>query len=125
MIMLADQELRAFVPTVKRDEARTFYRDILGLELISEDNFALEFNANGTILRVNMVREFKPQEFTVLGWHVNDLASAIEELNRKGISCEKYDFLQQDHLGIWTSPGGPKVAWFKDPDGNILSLTGI
>jgi predicted enzyme related to lactoylglutathione lyase len=121
--MLADKELKAFIPTVMPDKAKTFYQDILGLKLLSEDNYALEFNANGVLLRVTMVPELKPQGFTVLGWNVPDISMVINSLNRKGLVCEKYSFLQQDELGIWTSPGGSKVAWFKDPDGNILSLT--
>ena len=121
--MLADKDLKAFVPTIDPDKARTFYRDILGLKLLSEDNFALEFNANGTLLRVSIVRDLKPQGFTVLGWNVADIASTIKALNKKGVVCEIYEFLEQDDLGIWTSPDGSKVAWFKDPDGNILSIT--
>ncbi len=121
--MLADKELKAFVPTVMPDKAKTFYRDLLGLPLLSEDNYALEFDANGVLLRVTIVPELKPQGFTVLGWNVPDIYSVIKSLNRKGIFCEKYSFLDQDDLGIWAAPGGSKVAWFKDPDGNILSLT--
>jgi len=121
--MLADKELKAFVPTVKPGEAKSFYGDILGLTLLSEDKFALEFEANGTLLRVTIVQDFKPQPFTVLGWDVADIISVIKSLNKKGILCEKYEFLVQDNLGIWTAPGGSKVAWFKDPDGNVLSLT--
>ena len=121
--MLAGKELKAFIPTVKPGEAKTFYKDILGLELLSEDIYALEFNANGTLLRVTIVPELKPQSFTVLGWNVEDISSAIKSLNIKGIICEKYAFLVQDSLGIWISPNGSKVAWFKDPDGNVLSLT--
>ncbi|HXB31032.1 MAG TPA: VOC family protein [Puia sp.] len=121
--MLADKELKAFVPTIMPDKAKTFYQDILGLKLLSEDNYALEFNANGVLLRVTFVPELKPQGFTVLGWNVPDIINEVKSLNKKGIVCEKYSFLDQDDLGIWTSPGGSKVAWFKDPDGNILSLT--
>src|SRR6185436_12483773 len=121
--MLSNKELKAFVPTVKPAEAKTFYRDILGLKLLSEDNYALEFDANGTLLRVIIVPELKPHAFTVLGWNVEDISSTIKSLNRKEIFCENYEFLQQDSLGIWTSPNGSKVAWFKDSDGNILSLT--
>jgi predicted enzyme related to lactoylglutathione lyase len=121
--MLTDKELKAFVSTVKPSEAKVFYRDILGLKLLSEDNFALEFDANGTLLRVTIVHELSQQPFTVLGWNVEDISSAIESLNKRNIVCEKYEFLQQNSLGIWTSPNGSKVAWFKDPDGNILSLT--
>ncbi|MEP7143482.1 MAG: VOC family protein [Ferruginibacter sp.] len=121
--MLADKNLKAFVPTVKPTEAKTFYKDILGLELLSEDDYALEFNANGTLLRVTIVPELKPHPFTVLGWNVENITSAIKSLNTKGVICEKYEFLQQDSSGTWTSPNGSKVAWFKDPDGNVLSLT--
>ena len=121
--MLADKELKAFVPTVKPIEAKSFYKDILGLQLLSEDNYALEFDANGTLLRVTFVQDLKPQPFTVLGWNVGDILSVIKSLNDKGIVCERYAFLEQDGLGVWTSPGGSKVDWFKDPDGNVLSLT--
>ena len=121
--MLADKELKAFVPTVVPAKSKSFYRDILGLKLLSEDNYALEFEANGILLRVIIVPELRPQTFTVLGWNVDDISSIIKSLNKKGIVCEKYDFLEQDNLGVWKSPGGSKVAWFKDPDGNILSLT--
>lgn len=121
--MLADKELKAFVPTVRPDKAKLFYESILGLKLLSEDNFALEFEANGTLLRVIIVEQLNPQLFTVLGWNVEDISSIIKSLNEKNIFFEKYEFLQQDDLGIWLSPGGSKVAWFKDPDGNILSLT--
>lgn len=121
--MLADKQLKAFVPTTKPDEAKSFYKDILGLKLLSEDHYALEFDANGTSLRVIIVQDLKPQAFTALGWNVSDIASTIKSLNKKNILCEKYDFLEQDSLGVWTSPNGSKVAWFRDPDGNVLSLT--
>ena len=121
--MLTDKQLKAFVPTVKPAEAKKFYKDILGLTFLSEDNYALEFNANGTLLRITIVPELTPHPFTVLGWNIEDISSVIKSLNMKGVICEKYDFLQQDSLGIWTSPNGSKVAWFKDPDGNVLSLT--
>lgn len=121
--MLADQELKSFVPTVMPDKAKLFYRDILGLTLLGEDKYALEFEANGRLLRVTTVPELKPHTFTVLGWNVRNIAATIKLLNAKGVYCEKYDFLNQDELGVWTSPGSSKVAWFKDPDGNVLSLT--
>jgi|SRR5690349_4416998 catechol 2,3-dioxygenase-like lactoylglutathione lyase family enzyme len=121
--MLADKKLKAFVPTIKPDKAKSFYNDILGLEFLSEDDYGLEFNANGTLLRVIIVPELKPHGFTVLGWNVDNISSTIKSLNDKNVFCEKYDFLEQDRLGIWIAPGGAKVAWFKDPDGNVLSLT--
>ena len=121
--MLTDKKLKAFVPTVRPNEAKSFYKDILGLELLSQDNFALEFDANGTLLRVTIVQDLQPHPFTILGWNVDDIVSVIKQLNDKNIFCERYDFFEQDNLGIWTSPNGSKVAWFKDPDGNVLSLT--
>ena len=121
--MLTDKKLKAFVPTVKPNEAKLFYEDILGLKLLSQDNFALEFDANGTLLRVTIVQDLQPHPFTILGWNVDDIVSVIKQLNDKNIFCERYDFFEQDNLGIWTSPNGSKVAWFKDPDGNVLSLT--
>ena len=121
--MLADKKLKAFVPTIKPEEAKSFYKDVLGLKLLSQDDYALEFESNGTLLRVTIVQELKPQAFTVLGWNVDDIVSIIKSLNDENIFCEKYDFFEQNDLGIWTSPNGSKVAWFKDPDGNVLSLT--
>lgn len=121
--MLANETLKAFVPTVKPAEAKLFYGDVLGLNLLSEDNYALEFDANGTLLRVITVPELTPHAFTALGWNVKDIKATITTLNGKGVYCEKFDFMQQDDLGIWISPGGAKVAWFKDVDGNVLSLT--
>jgi hypothetical protein len=121
--MLGDKKLKAFVPTTDPGKAKLFYRDILGLKLLSEDNYALEFDANGTLLRVAIVRELTPHPFTILGWNVDDIVSVIKQLNNKHVVFERYGFFEQDNLGIWTSPNDSKVAWFKDPDGNILSLT--
>jgi catechol 2,3-dioxygenase-like lactoylglutathione lyase family enzyme len=121
--MLLTQTPKAFVPTVRPDEAKRFYGDVLGLKLLSEDGFALEYDAGGILLRVIIVQELTPQPFTVLGWNVSNIASIIKQLNQKGVTCMRYDFMEQDDLGIWNSPGGSKVAWFKDPDGNVLSLT--
>ena len=121
--MLFNQQLKTFIPTVKLAEAKEFYRDVLGLALLSEDDYAMEFNANGALLRVASVPPFTPQAFTVLGWNVEDIISTINSLNSKGIFCEIYSFLPQNELGIWVSPDASQVAWFKDPDGNILSLT--
>lgn len=121
--MLASETIKSFVPTVKPDEAKLFYRDILGLKLLSEDAYALEFDSNGTLFRVITVPQLTPHQFTAIGWNVRDIAAIIVALNGKGVYCEKYGFMEQDDLGVWTSPNGSKVAWFKDPDGNILSLT--
>jgi predicted enzyme related to lactoylglutathione lyase len=123
--MLNNANIKAFVPTTKPAEAKVFYKDILGLKLLSEDGYALEFEANGILVRVSIVPELKPHAFTILGWNVPDISSTIKSLNEKGVECKKYDFMEQDSLGVWTSPNGSKVAWFNDPDGNVLSLTEI
>jgi hypothetical protein len=122
-IMNPGLKLKAFISTIKPDKAKVFYKDLLGLKLISEDNYGLEFDSNGTRLRINIVHEFIPHPFTVLGWDVDSIKSTIQSLIKKGIVFEKYDFIDQDESGIWTAPGGTKVAWFKDPDNNILSLS--
>jgi predicted enzyme related to lactoylglutathione lyase len=121
--MIGENKMKAFVPTIRPKEAKKFYRDILDLTFIGEDEYAIEFNAGGTVLRVIVVPALQVQQFTVLGWNVLDIKNEILSLNKKGVFFEKYPFLEQDELGIWTAPNGSKVAWFKDPDGNILSLT--
>ena len=121
--MLSNKKLKAFLPTLQAKKAKAFYRDILGLALLTEDNYALEFDANGTALRITIVENLTPHPFTVLGWDVDDIVSSIRSLCGRGVIFEKYNFFEQDDLGIWTSPSGAKVAWFKDPDKNLLSLT--
>ena len=116
-------DLMAFAPTIDAATAVEFYRDTLGLPLISQDSFAAVFDAHGITLRVtNVPKPFTPQPFTVLGWRIPDIASSVKELAASGVKFERY-MPAQDELGIWTAPGGAKVAWFKDSDGNILSLT--
>ncbi len=121
--MLANKKMKAFVPTLDPEKAKFFYTGVLGLKLLSADKYGIEFDANGTLLRINTVKEYTPHPFTVLGWNVDDIAATIKALNTKGVHCEKYAFLDQDEMGVWMSPGGSKVAWFRDPDGNLLSLT--
>lgn len=122
--MLEKYNVVAFVNTTDAARAKAFYGDTLGLKLVSQDAYAVVFEANGILLRVTIMPGHKPAAHTVLGWHVSDIAVAASELVKGGVSLEKYSFLEQDELGIWTSPGGAaKVVWFKDPDGNVLSLT--
>jgi catechol 2,3-dioxygenase-like lactoylglutathione lyase family enzyme len=122
--MLATNKLMAFAPTRDANKARQFYEGVLGLRVLSQDGFALALDANGIMLRVTTVPAgFKPQQFTILGWEVPDIAKAVSAFKKKGVLFESYALPTQDAEGIWTAPGGAKVAWFKDPDGNILSLT--
>jgi len=121
--MLSTSQLVAFLATAKPDRARTFYRDALRLDLTHEDEFALVFDANGTTLRVTKVSTLRPTAYTALGWRVDNIEAEIRQLQRRGVSFERYGGFPQDELGIWTTDDGSKVAWFKDPDGHTLSLT--
>jgi predicted enzyme related to lactoylglutathione lyase len=121
---LIDHSIIAFVPTRDADRARTFYRDVLGLALIQEQlPFALVFDAHGVMLRVTLVNELTPPSHTILGWNVPDIENAATTLAARGVTFLRYPNMPQDQLGIWTSPGGARVAWFSDPDGNTLSLS--
>jgi catechol 2,3-dioxygenase-like lactoylglutathione lyase family enzyme len=120
---MINSKIISFVATRNPASARKFYEGTLGLPFISEDPFAVVFDANGTMLRVQKVQELMPAHHTVLGWEVHDIRAEIEALTKKGVRFEHFDGLPQDESGIWTSPSGGKVAWFKDPDGNTLSLT--
>jgi predicted enzyme related to lactoylglutathione lyase len=121
--MLNKSTVVAFVATSRPDGAKTFYQQTLGLRLINDDPFAIVFDANGTMLRVQKVQNHTPPNYTVLGWDVTDIHATVKELSSRGVSCEQYEWLEQDEWGVWTSPSGAKIAWFKDSDGNILSLT--
>jgi catechol 2,3-dioxygenase-like lactoylglutathione lyase family enzyme len=121
--MLGSANIVAFVPTRDAEKARAFYEDVLGIRFIKDDGFALVFDANGTMIRVAKAPEFKPFPFTLLGWQVSGIENVVRALKKKGVHFEIFGFFKQDELGIWTAPTGDKVAWFKDPDGNLLSVS--
>jgi catechol 2,3-dioxygenase-like lactoylglutathione lyase family enzyme len=122
--ILGSSKIVAFAGVRDADRARKFYRDTLGLPLVSEDGFALVFDAQGTMLRVTLVREVVAAPYTSLGWEVDDIVAKAKALVKAGVKLERYgSFLKQDELGIWTAPGGTRVAWFKDPDENLLSIS--
>jgi len=121
--MLGALNIVAFVPTKDTEKARAFYEGILGLRFVKDDGFAMVLDANGIMIRVAKAPEFKPAQFTILGWQVTEIDKVVRELTGKGIHFEIFGFFKQDELGIWTAPTGDKVAWFKDPDGNILSVS--
>ena len=126
--MLGSSDLIAFVPTRDPAKARDFYERTLGLEFLSADPFALVFNAHGTTVRianVSNVKGFKPQPFTIVGWVVTNVSDTAGHLVKKGVRFERFPGMDQDAQGVWQSPTGARVAWFKDPDGNILSITQI
>ena len=121
--LLGSRKLIAFVAVRDPASARAFYRDTLGLPLVSEDHFALVFDANGIRLRAALFPQMVPAKQTVLGWEVPDIVEAVAGLNRAGVAMTRYPGMPQDEFGIWTAPGGARVAWFTDPDGNVLSLS--
>jgi predicted enzyme related to lactoylglutathione lyase len=121
--MLGSIDIVAFVPITDGEKARAFYEGLLGLKFIKDDGFALVFDANGIMVRAAKMKEVKPAQFTVLGWQVTDIESVVRALQKRGVHFEIFGFFKQDELGIWTAPTGDKVAWFKDPDGNVLSVS--
>lgn len=112
--------------TSDRERATKFYRDVIGLGFVSEDKFAVVLDVGGIMLRVSSVPDFEPHEHSILGFRVKDVASTVKSLRDKGVVFNIYPQFKQDELGIWTVPGGSThVAWFKDPDGNVLSITDV
>jgi catechol 2,3-dioxygenase-like lactoylglutathione lyase family enzyme len=115
--------LVAFLPSEDLDRSIGFFTDVLGLRLVDRSDFAVAYRVGGVTLRITKVGDLRPQPFTILGWQVADLRVRIDELRLKGVAFLRYDGLEQDEQGIWTTPTGDLVAWFHDPDGNVLSLT--
>jgi catechol 2,3-dioxygenase-like lactoylglutathione lyase family enzyme len=121
--MLSDAHLIAFVPSTDLDRSRAFYVDVLGLPEHGTTPYACILSAAGVQLRITLVDQLRPQPFTVLGWQVADAGDTARTLERQGVSVVRYQGIDQDADGIWTTPGGDRVAWFRDPDGNTLSVT--
>jgi catechol 2,3-dioxygenase-like lactoylglutathione lyase family enzyme len=121
--MLGSANIVAFVPMTDSVQARAFYEGVLGLRFVKDDGFALVFDANGIMVRAAKMKDVTPAQFTVLGWQVKNIEEIVRALQKKGVHFEIFGFFKQDELGIWTAPTGDKVAWFKDPDGNILSVS--
>ena len=121
--MLVSGKMVGFVITTDYDKARAFYEGKLGFEFVSLDQFALVFNAGGHHIRISKVQSFTPLQSTILGWEVADVSAMVDWLATRGVETEKYPFVEDKERGIWNSPSGAKVAWFKDPDGNVLSVS--
>ncbi len=121
--MLSEAKVIAFTATTQPERARDFYRDRLGLTLVEESQYALVFAAGATMLRVQIVGAYEPHPFTALGWDVDDIRATVAEVRGRGIELMHVPFIEQDADEIWWTPNGDGVAWFKDPDGNTLSLT--
>jgi len=121
--MLSESKLVGFVPTRDSQKARAFYQDKLGFQFVSDDPFALVMKAGESMIRIAKASDFTPAQYTVMGWEVRDIETVVRWLAKRGVAFEKYPFVQDRELGIWTTPNGDKVAWFKDPDGNVLSVS--
>jgi|ERR1700730_4860264 len=121
--MLASGKMVGFVPTRDYDQARAFYEGKLGFDFVSLDQFALVMSVGGHMIRIAKVPNFTPLQGTILGWEVDNIGLVATWLKDRGVNLEKYPFAQDRELGIWTTPTGDQVAWFKDPDGNILSVS--
>jgi catechol 2,3-dioxygenase-like lactoylglutathione lyase family enzyme len=122
-MILENCDLVAFVATSNPKKARAFYCDVLGLRFEEDTPFALVLRTANATLRIQKVQAFAPLPFTALGWQVGDVRAMAEQLLGNGVKFERFEGMTQDDLGIWVSPGGARVCWFKDPDGNVLSLT--
>jgi len=121
--MIRLDRMVGFVMTAKPEEAKRFYSEVLGFKFVRDDGFALVFDAHGLMIRVGKTQNFTPAQSTVLGWEVEDISAAVRDLGAAGAQFERYSFMKQDDQGICTFPTGDKVAWFKDPDGNVLSVS--
>jgi catechol 2,3-dioxygenase-like lactoylglutathione lyase family enzyme len=121
--MLTAGKMIGFLTTTDYEKARAFYEGKLGFEFISLDQFALALRAGENMIRISKSEAFKPAQGTVLGWQADDLRTVVLWLKSRGVDTEKYPFVEDQELGIWNSPSGDQVAWFKDPDGNVLSIS--
>ena len=121
--MISEAEVMGFIPTTDAVRARAFYEGLLGLRVVSDDPFALVVESNGTIIRIVKLKDLAPVPFTILGWRVSDIEEEVKALHGQGVEFRRYAGMAQSDLGVWTAPGGAKIAWFSDPDGNVLSLS--
>jgi catechol 2,3-dioxygenase-like lactoylglutathione lyase family enzyme len=121
--VLATSDVIAFAATTDLARARAFYEEVLGLQVVDENAYACVFNAHDTMLRLTSVAEVARPGYTVLGWRVADISETVTRLAAVGVVFARYDGVEQDAQGVWATPNGDRVAWFTDPDGNVLSLT--
>lgn len=119
--MLASSPINGFVRITDTRKARNFYEGVLGLTFVNENPFVAVFRGRNAIIIAQKVEKFGPIPATVLGWEVEDIEKTVSSLVKRGVVFERYDGMDQDEMGIWKSPDG-KIAWFKDPDGNVLSV---
>jgi len=121
--MLTTGKMVGFILTKDYDLARSFYEGKLEFTFVIQNQFALVMRAGQNLVRIVKAPDFEPMRSTVLGWEVGDVEAVVSWLQSRGVAMEKYPWVQDQERGIWTTPGGDKVAWFKDPDGNVLSVS--
>jgi catechol 2,3-dioxygenase-like lactoylglutathione lyase family enzyme len=121
--MIYEGELMGFIPTTDAERARGFYEGVLGLRFVSDDAFALVVESRGTFIRIAKLKQLTPAPYTILGWRVKDVEQEVQTLHARGVNFNRYPPMEQSDLGVWTAPGGTRIAWFLDPDGNVLSLS--
>lgn len=120
--MLGSAEITALVGTVKPALSRAFYEGVLGLKFINDDGFAAIYQGKNARIRVSRVPAIAPAQYAVLAFTVDDIARAVDAMTAKGVVFARFGFFVQDEQGVWSAPDGTKVAWFHDPDLNLLSL---
>ncbi len=118
-------EPMGFIAVTDFDAAKAFYVGVLGLDFVTHDGFAMVLRTGDLYVRVTVPPQFTAADYTVFGWRVANIETAVAELAAKGVSFERYPFFGEAQAanGVWAAPGGDKVAWFKDPSGNVLSLS--
>ena len=121
--MISEAEVMGFIPTTDAVRARAFYEGVLGLRVVSDDPFALVVESIGTLIRIVKLNDLAPVPFTILGWRVRNIEEEVHTLHGRGVVFRRYPGIVQSDLGVWTAPGGTRIAWFSDPDGNVLSLS--
>jgi catechol 2,3-dioxygenase-like lactoylglutathione lyase family enzyme len=122
-MMLDAGKMVGFIPTSDYERARAFYEGKLRFEFVSQDSYALVMRVGGHMIRIVKIPNFTPLQGTILGWQIKDIERIAAWLRDRGVATEKYPFVEDKELGIWSTPNGDKVAWFKDPDGNVLSIS--
>ena len=115
--------LIGFIPITDADRTRNFYVNVLKLEFVEDDQFAIVLRSGANMVRLVRMGGFTPAGYTILGWEVSDIHSTVQELAAAGVSFLRYAWIKQDDAGIWTTPSNAMVAWFNDPDGNVLSVS--
>src|SRR4051795_4061152 len=112
-----------FLATANAERSRIFFEQVLGLRFVADEWPALVFQLGDSMLRIQKVDRVHQAHCTSLGWDVADIRQAVQDLTRRGVVFQRYEGMEQDAAGIWSAPSGALVAWFLDPDGNVLSLT--